>query len=75
MLNNNIYINSNIIICINVFEQKRKKIKILLMNRIYKLQDLVETYEINVKIIVLQKKIKKAHLNIFYFLIKKSNKN
>jgi hypothetical protein len=39
------------------------------MNIIYKLQVLLETYEINVKIIVFEKQIKKAHLNIFYFLI------
>ena len=36
--------------------------------RIYRLQVLMETYKINVKIIVLEKKIKKAHFYIFCFL-------
>ena len=38
------------------------------MDRIYRLQVLMETYKINVKIIVLEKKIKKAHFYIFCFL-------
>jgi hypothetical protein len=38
------------------------------MNNIYRLQVLLETYKINVRIIAFEKQIKKAHLNIFCFL-------
>ena len=38
------------------------------MNNIYRLQDLLETCKINVRIIAYEKHIKKAHLNISYFL-------
>jgi len=39
------------------------------MKSIYKLQVLLETYEINVRIIYFEKQIKKEHSNILYFLI------
>ena len=38
------------------------------MNNIYKLQVLLETYEIKVKIIDFEKPIKKRHLNICCFV-------
>jgi hypothetical protein len=52
-----------------MYLSRKRKHKNITYEQIYKLQVLLETYKINVKIIVFEKKIKKAHLNIFYFLI------
>jgi len=60
------YIYSNIAM-VGVFKQKI--LQILLMYIIYKLQVLIETYEIDVKIIASKKQINKAHINLFCFLL------